>query len=249
MSGRAVWQVSAGPTDGSYADEFVNHGVALIGPGDAGPWHSERSDEEFEGPWVRRFATELSIGDALLLRTGLTTIHAVGLVASDYQLPAAVRRRERMGSATWQTRALVPDCWNRTTSTAQSLVPCPPRLSRVQSQDVVGYTKQFVQSPPTEWQTRALPSMPVEEATLEAPPAELHQPCRSGSRPVGTLLGTRDVLRGAPHGGRTGRTLRRSLFCGHLGWPAERIAVKWRHIDVSVFSELPRTPRALPLPD
>jgi hypothetical protein len=27
-----------------------------------------------------------------------------------------------------------------------------------------------------------------------------------------------------------------------LGWPPERLAVKWRHIDVALFRSLPRTP-------
>ncbi len=80
----AVWQVSAGPADRSWADLFLNYGVALIGPGDAGPWRSDRSDEEFEGGFSRRFATELRIGDMLLLRMGVSTIRAVGLVASEY---------------------------------------------------------------------------------------------------------------------------------------------------------------------
>ena len=31
-------------------------------------------------------------------------------------------------------------------------------------------------------------------------------------------------------------------FLRALGWPAERIAVKWRNIDVCVFSGLPRIP-------
>ena len=64
----AIWQVSGGPSDRSYADQFLKHGVALIGPGDAGRWRSERSDEEFDGGFVRRFAAELCTGDVLLLR-------------------------------------------------------------------------------------------------------------------------------------------------------------------------------------
>jgi hypothetical protein len=31
-------------------------------------------------------------------------------------------------------------------------------------------------------------------------------------------------------------------FLRALGWPPERIAIKWRHIDVAVFRSLPRTP-------
>ncbi len=38
---RTIWQVSAGPADRSYADRFLEHGVALIGPGDTGPWRPD----------------------------------------------------------------------------------------------------------------------------------------------------------------------------------------------------------------
>ncbi len=72
------------PASRSYADVFLKHGVALIGPGDAGPWKAERSDDEFEGSFVRRFASEMQAGDALLLRTGIASISAVGIVAGDY---------------------------------------------------------------------------------------------------------------------------------------------------------------------
>ena len=170
----AIWQVSAGPTDRSYADQFLNHGVALIGPGDTGPWCSDRSDEEFEGGFVRRFAAELCIGDVLLLRTGLSTIRAVGLVASDYQyLPQfddvngwdlQHGRRVR-----WFALPERYDFGGRVFGAN------PPRLSRVQSEDVVGYANQFVGSPPTDWQERVLPSLPAEEPTLEAPPPELQE--------------------------------------------------------------------------
>jgi hypothetical protein len=81
---RAVWQISGGPASRAYADIFLKHGVALIGPGDAGPWNPERDDDEFEGGFVRRFASEVKAGDVFLLRTGLATIAAVGLVAGDY---------------------------------------------------------------------------------------------------------------------------------------------------------------------
>jgi len=81
-SSRAVWQISGGPSSRSYAEVFLKRGVALIGPGDAGPWAPERDDDEFEGGFVRRFASEVAARDVFLLRTGITTIAAVGLVAS-----------------------------------------------------------------------------------------------------------------------------------------------------------------------
>jgi hypothetical protein len=52
---RALWQISGGPTSRAYAEVFLKHGVALIGPGDAGAWTRERDDDEFEGGFVRRF--------------------------------------------------------------------------------------------------------------------------------------------------------------------------------------------------
>src|SRR5262245_31589138 len=81
---RAVWQVSAGPASRSHAEVLLKHGVALVGPGDAGPWTSQRDDIEFDGGFVRRFASEVAVGDVFLLRTGLTAITALGVVASDY---------------------------------------------------------------------------------------------------------------------------------------------------------------------
>jgi hypothetical protein len=72
----AVWQVSAGPAARSYADVLLSYGVALVGPGDAGPWTPARDDNEFEGGFVRRFASEISEGDILIMRTGTSTVTA-----------------------------------------------------------------------------------------------------------------------------------------------------------------------------
>ena len=78
-----IWQVSGGPTNRSYANIFLKHGVALIGPGDSGPWRPDRDDEAFDGGCVRRFATEVQPGDVFLLRTGVASIRAVILPSKD----------------------------------------------------------------------------------------------------------------------------------------------------------------------
>ena len=243
---RTIWQVSAGPADRSYADQFLIHGVALIGPGDTGPWRSERSDEEFEGGFVRRFAAELRVGDVLLLRTGLSTIRAVGLVASDYQyLPQFddvngwdLQHARRMR---WCALPEPYDLGNRVFGAN------PPRLSRIQAEEIVRYANQVVQSPPTDWQARALPSLPVEEPTLETPPPELRELVAQvhdllplywdtvtfGERPMEDELVVHYVV----------------PFLRALGWPVEKIAVQWRHVDVSVFTGSAQSPGALPLPD
>ena len=236
---RTIWQVSAGPTDRSYADQFLNHGVALIGPGDPGPWRSDRSDEEFEGGFVRRFAAELRTGDVLLLRMGLSTIRAVGLVACEYQyLPQfddvngwdlQHGRRVR-----WCSLPEPYDFGGRVFGAN------PPRLSRIGAPEIVDYANHFVRSPPTDWQDRALPSLPEEETELEAPPSELQEIVAQvhdlsrlywdvnafGERPMEDEMVVHYVV----------------PFLRSLGWPIEKIAVKWRNIDVCVFTVLPRIP-------
>ena len=236
----AIWQVSAGPADRSYADQFLKHGVALIGHGDTGPWCSEWSNPEFEDGFVRRFAMKLGIGDTVLLRTGLSTIRAVGLVASGYQyLPQfddvngwdlQHGRRVR-----WFAKLPEPYDFGNPVFGAS-----PPRISRVQSENVVEFANRFVGSPPTDWQTRALPTLPAEEPILETPPPELQELLAQvndlvelywdldafGERPMEDELVAHYVI----------------PFLRALGWPVERIAVKWRNVDVSVFSKLPRVP-------
>ena len=235
----AIWQVSAGPSDRSYADQFLSHGVALIGPGDAGRWCSERSDEEFEGGFVRRFAIELREGDVLLLRTGLSTIRAVGLVVSEYQyLP----QFDDVNGLDLQHGRRVRWCPLPEPYDFGGWVfgANPPRLSKIQSREVVEYANRFVQSPPTDWQARTLPRLPAEEPKLELPPTELEEIVSQvhdlsdlywnteafGERPMEDELVAHYVI----------------PFLRALGWPVERIAVKWRHVDVSVFSKLPRIP-------
>ena len=238
-SEHAVWQVSAGTTDRSYADQFLKYGVALIGPGDAGPWRFDRSDEEFEGGFVRRFADELRTGDVLLLRTGLSTILAVGLVASEYQY---LRQFDDVNGWDLQHGRRVHWCplpepydFGGRVFGAQ-----PPRLSRVQAANIVEYANCFVRSPPRDWQASALPNLPVEEAELEAPPTELRE----------IVAQVHDLSRLYRNVGSFGNLPMEDELVAHyvvpflraLGWPVERIAVKWRNIDLCVFSELPRVP-------
>lgn len=234
---QTIWQVSGGPSDRSYADQFLKYGVALIGPGDPGGWDSRRADEEFEGGFVRRFASELRTGDVLLLRTGLSTIRAVGLVACKYQyLP----QFDDVNGWDLQHARRVRWCPLPEPHDFGDAVfgANPPRLSRTRSREVVDYAHRFVQSPPTAWQSRSLPSLPVEEPALEAPPAELRalvaqvqdlsglywQAESFGDRPTEDEYVAHYVV----------------PFLRRLGWPVERIAVKWRDIDICVFSRLPR---------
>ena len=239
MNERTVWQVSAGSSDRSYADKFLKYGVALIGPGDTGPWSADRSDEEFEGGFVRRFATGMRCGDIVVLRIGRSAIRAVGVVASAYQY---LSQFDDVNGWDLQHGRRVRWCplpepydFDRQVFGAN-----PSRLSRVHATDIVDYANRFVRSPPTDWQTNALPTLPEEEPELETPPTELQEIVDQvrdllglywsekafGERPMEDELVAHYVV----------------PFLRALGWPVERIAVKWRNIDVCMFSALPRVP-------
>ena len=171
-SRHTVWQISGGPASRAYADVFLLHGVALIGPGDAGTWSPERADDEFEGAFVRRFASEVKAGDVVLLRTGIATITALGLVAGDYLYVNAFddvngwdlqhARRVR-----W-CRLPVEHAFADAAFGANS--PC---CSRVWNKEVVDFAERFLKSPPTHWQTGPLPELPAEDAPLDQVPIAL----------------------------------------------------------------------------
>jgi len=234
----AVWQVSAGPASRTYADVLLKCGVALVGPGDAGPWTPERDDDVFEGGFVRRFASEILAGDVVLLRTGITTIAAVGLVAGDYLYVNAFddvngwdlqhARRVR-----W-CRLIEPHAFAGSAFGAN-----PPRCSRVWNQEAVDFAERFLNSPPTFWQTAPLPELPAEQPPLVDVPDVLK----------GIIAQAADLVPLFQDGQSFGEPPSEDELIVHfvvpflraLGWPPERIAVKWRYIDVAVFLSLPRS--------
>jgi hypothetical protein len=235
---RVVWQISGGPSSRSYADILLQYGVALIGPGDAGSWMSERDDDEFEGGFVRRFASELAVGDVLLLRTGIASIAALGVVASEYQYVNAFD--DVNGWDLQHTRRVR---WSQLPNAHRFGTPVfganPPRCSRVWNDEAIDFAYRFLQSPPTNWQTARLPELPEEEPLLEVVPPELQEIVASAADLVPLLQDRQRFGEAASED---------ELICHFvvpflhaLGWPSERIAVQWRSIDVAVFRALPRT--------
>jgi len=235
----AVWQISGGPGSREYADVFLRHGVALIGPGDAGPWNPERDDDEFDGGFVRRFASEVKAGDVFLLRTGIATIAAVGLVAGDYSYLNAF---DDVNGWDLQHTRRVHWCRLPAEHAFGGAVfgANPPRCSRAWNEEVVDFAERFLNSPPTHWQTAALPELPAEEPPLDQLPGALQ----------GIVAEVADLLPLLHDGLTFSEQPSEDELIAHfvvpflraLGWPPERIAIKWRYIDVAVFRALPRTP-------
>lgn len=238
---RATWQIAGGPTSRSYADLFLRHGVALIGPGDAGPWRPGRYEDDTESGFIRRFATEVKPGDVFLLRTAMATVRAVGVVADDYLY---LNQFDDVNG--WDLQHARRVHWCRLpqdyTFASQVFGGNPTRFSRTWADEAIDYAHRFLNSPPTHWQSAPLPSLPAEDPPLEQVPgylsrlvAEIHDlaplysdPPAFGEQPTEDELVGHFVL----------------PFFRALGWPPERIAVKWRRIDVALFTGLPRTPQS-----
>jgi hypothetical protein len=211
----------------------------LIGPGDAGRWRPDRDDEEFEGGYVRRFASEVAVGDVFLLRSGVATIAAVGLVASEYQYENAF---DDVNGLDLQHTRRVRWCPLPTAFKFGSPVfgANPPMCSRVWNDEVLDYSDRFINSPPTQWQSASLPTLPPEDPPLQEIPRGLEDIVAVASD-LATLFQDRQGFGEAPS---------EDELIAHLvvpflvacGWPPERIAVQWRHIDVAVFRSLPRLP-------
>lgn len=243
-STRGIWQLAGGPATRSYADIFLKYGVGLVGPGDAGPWKPERDDSEFDGGFVRRFASEVRVGDVFLLRTGISRISAVGIVASDYMY---LNQFDDVNG--WDLQHARRVRWQPLPEPRDFEKPVfganPPRLSRVRNKEVLDYARRFLNSPPTHCQTAALPDLPPEEPPLEDVPRQLRDLVAAVCDILALFSDPRTF---GEHPGEDEMIAHFVIpFLRALGWPPERIAVKWRHIDVAVFRALPRTPKNLHL--
>lgn len=241
---RAIWQIWAGPGSGAFAETFLRFGVALLGPEGPGPWRSDRRDEDYvddqgaDGVSVRWLASEANAGDVVLLRTGLQTIRAIGIIAGEHEyleifddvngwdLPHARRVR-------WYR---LPDDYDF----GRPVFGARHRFSRVQVPDLIDYACRFVESPPKHWQTAPLPELPAEEPPLTEVPEAI-------AKLVGLAQDLHSLYWSTEY---FGARPREDELVAHfvvpllraLGWPPERIAVKWRDVDVATFSALPRDP-------
>lgn len=235
-----VWQVSAGPANRRYAAVFLKYGVALIGPGDPGAWGPERRDEEFEGSYVRRFATEVREGDAIILRGGVSRIVAVGVVASE-QYEHLPQFEDVNGWDLQHARRVrwcaLPDEYDFGGALFGAQAT---RFSRVSHEKVIDFVERFLKSPPVDWQRAALPALPEIDPPMDEPPAALKD----------LVAQLHDLHPLYWDGVGFGEPPREDELLAHcvvpllraLGWPVELIGIKWRNVDVTLFRTLPRTP-------
>lgn len=238
FSNARVWQIGGGSAGKSCAEDFLRYGVALIGPGDLGPWPGAYAKDKTTR-FIRQFAEETQVGDILLLRQGRSAIRAVGIVASEYMhLP---QFEDVDGWDLQHARRVrwfaLPEPYR---FPAAVFGANPTRFSRVSAMDVVAYARRFVQSPPTDWQVARLPELLIQEPDLDPIPRQFESLMALArdlvplywNPPAFSELPTEDELIGhfvIP-------------FLHALGWPKELIGIKWRRVDVALFNCLPRKP-------
>ena len=232
----AVWQVSGGPSDRPYAEVFLGYGVALIGPGENGPWRPGGLDAS---AFVRRFAEELQPGDLVLLRTAIRTVAAVGIVAGAYDF---LEPFDDVNG--WDLRHARRVRWGQLADPYHFEFPVfganPPRVSRVQNDNAVDFARRFVDSGLTHWQEKPLPALPKTEPPLEEVP-EVLRDVVGIARDLAGLYGDPDRLGDPPSEDEMVAHFVIPVLRS-LGWRPEQIAVEWRRIDVALFDTLPRAP-------
>lgn len=89
LTGKKVWHHSAGDGQRDYADVCLKWDVALVGPGDLGPWQDCGSDLHKQvGPRkltvMKRFFEDVKDGDIVVLRIGTRAVAGVGSVVGGY---------------------------------------------------------------------------------------------------------------------------------------------------------------------
>jgi hypothetical protein len=190
---------------------------------------------------VRRFASEVRIGDVAVLRSGTSTAYAVGIVASDYQyLPLF----DDVNG--WDLQHARRVRWAKLPQPHQFdgkvFGANPPPITRVQVPEVVEMAEQFVNSPPDRWQVAELPPLPAPEPVLGA--EDVPERLRDVVAQVQDLV---PLYRNQRAFGRP--PVEDELLVHFvvpllraLGWSVEKIAVKWRYVDVTLFVSLPRAP-------
>jgi len=228
--------MSVSPYDGL----LIKYGLALIGPGDPGKWSPDRSDKDYEGSWVRRFATQPGVGDVVLLRIGCDRVVAVGLIASEYQ------HLEQFDDVNgWDLQHARRVRWRVLPSPQvfpnRVFGANPSRFSRVHSDEVARFAAEVMASELDSWQSAPLPSLPPPEAVWHNPPQWVNS--LIGLAQDWSRMMWREQSFGVPPSEDEMLVHFVVPLFRSMGWPQELLAVQWNHVDLAVFRSLPRVPQ------
>jgi len=234
-----VWQVAAGTWDRPYADVFLKHAVALIGPGNLGAWLPGSDGESGSPAVVRSFASGPDEGEPVVLRLGQSAILAVGVIAGGYEYYEQFS--DVRGWDLQHTRRVrwfelpEPHDFGRKVFGA-----VPARFSRTWDREVIDYALSIVNSSLTGWRKAPLPPLPEEEPELTELPSRL-EPLVGEAHDLLSFYWGPDYRSNLPTEDETVAHVVVPVLKA-LGWRSEHIAIKWRSIDVALLDPPRREP-------
>lgn len=87
------WQIAAGDQDRNYTDVCIRHSAIMMGPGSYGSWESPQTRPVLEARGVTSkriknlelFCRSIKPGHMIVLRLGMSEVHAVGIVRGQYE--------------------------------------------------------------------------------------------------------------------------------------------------------------------
>jgi len=255
IEGRTIWQQAAGDTDRNYAPLCLSWDVILNGPGYAGPWPECRArlrEDNLSSRKVtdlRRFAEQVQDGDVVVLRLGTTDILGVGEVVGEYL---------------WVDEFGDVDGWNlqhvRRVRWLEAYSGSPKRFptytmkqgdttQRLTSEAVNSWLNSL--SIPSKAYFRELTPIPQARNVQELTSDEISEylfdrGVASNSieiliKEIGELVRIAKWYKkfDNPSEFETVAYLVVPLLRA-LGWTPQKMAVEWNHVDLALFSQLPR---------
>jgi hypothetical protein len=253
--GRIVWQQAAGDTDRNYAALCLKWDVILNGPGYAGRWPdclaTLRADcwSSKKCTDVRRFCEDMSDGDLVVLRLGTRQVVGVGEIVGDYEyLPI-------FGDVDgWDLHHCRRVRWFWRGDDAPKEFPTytmkqGDTTQRLNSAEVEEWLCSLQVSPGAS--TRDLAELPPGDGVSEIKLDEISDFLFDrgvASASIESLLAEIGELtriakwykkHGNPSESETVAYLVVPLLRA-LGWTPQKMAIEWNHVDLALFSSLPR---------
>lgn len=222
---RRLWQIASGGEQRDYADDFIDLGVAAVG----GARYADRLNQEVQS------------GDVMLLRHGVSTIRAIGVVATDRVSDKHYELFDDLQG--YSLEAIRRVRWHRCTPPTALPARALPRyrLSQIGSdsaarreiQKLLEHIKLEVLLDAT------LPALPAvtPKLTDDEVPAGLLPLCRRAQEFDQDIWSSRF---GPPPNEAEALTHFVVPLLSAIGWDLPRIAVEWHQIDLAAFTRLPR---------
>ena len=260
-SHRTMWQFAAGDSNRSYQDVCLRWDAIIFGPGYAGPWPEcearlladGRTPKKME--IVRKFAEDTSEGDLVFLRLGTSEIYGVGEVVGDYawfddfgDIDGWHLGHVRRVRWLWRYDGSPQRFETYTLKLGDTL---QPMTSEVVSEWFDGLTI------PEEMRSRSLQKLPATCVPSADTKLDISMDTIANSLfDEGVAAGSIDALvsgmdelkRIASWYDRSDTSPSESETIAYLvvpllralGWTPQRMAVEWNHVDLALFSQMPR---------